>query len=164
MKKAVLALIIVAGLALVPASLFAQEVNWEGLYHKGDFSLEVGVGFGYHGVGYGLAVLPGAEWTVQDWKIGDVVPLAFGVTAKGFVEFVPGDSGSSDEIVHNRRKGGRIAQMEIRDLVDGHIGNDGHGSDVDTFIGVSGTDGLGAEQTSGRRIDDELKHQGFGAG
>ena len=93
MKKAVLALIVVAGLCLVPASVFAQEVNWDGLYHKGDFSLELGVGFGYHGgsYGYGLAVLPGAEWTVADWKIGDVVPLAFGVTAKGFVEFVPGE-------------------------------------------------------------------------
>lgn len=91
MKKAVLALIVVAGLCLVPASVFAQEGNWDGLYHKEDLSLEIGVGFGYHGVGYGLAVLPGAEWTVADWKIGDVVPLAFGVTAKGFVEFVPGE-------------------------------------------------------------------------
>ncbi|UCF97748.1 MAG: hypothetical protein JSV89_21670 [Spirochaetaceae bacterium] len=91
MKKIVLALVVVTGLAFVPATIFAQDVNWDGQYHKGDFSLEVGVGFGYHGVGYGLAVLPGAEWTMADWKIGDVVPLAFGVTAKGFVEFVPGE-------------------------------------------------------------------------
>jgi len=92
MKKEVMALVFVSGLCLVPASVFAQEVNWDGLYHKGDFSFEIGVGFGSHGgsYGYSLAGLPGAEWTVADWKIGEVVPLAMGVSAKGFVEYAPG--------------------------------------------------------------------------
>jgi hypothetical protein len=92
MKKAALVLLVVGGLTLVPASIFAQQVNWDGQYHKGDFSVEIGAGFGSHGSGYGysVAALPGAEWTVADWKIGEVTPLAMGIAAKGFVEFIPG--------------------------------------------------------------------------
>jgi hypothetical protein len=96
MKKALTALTVAAGLFLIPASLFAQEnprADWQGRYHKGDLTLEGGLGFGSHGEGngYGVAFAPGAEWTLQDWKVGGRVPLAFGVAAKGFVELVPGE-------------------------------------------------------------------------
>ena len=78
-------------ITLLPATLFAQESDWDGRYHKGDMSIELGVGFGAHGprYGYGVAGVPGAEWTVADWKIGRVVPLAVGVAAKGSVERIP---------------------------------------------------------------------------
>ena len=81
MKKIGVALVITVVLALVPVSVFAQQVNWDGQYQKGDFSMEIGAGFGSHGTAYGYSVgiLPGAEWTVADWKIDDVVPLAMGV-------------------------------------------------------------------------------------
>lgn len=92
MRKALAVVLTVVGITLLPATLFAQETNWDGQYHKGDLSFELGVGFGAHGsgFGYGLAVLPGAEWTVADWKIGEAVPLAVGVAATGFVELIPG--------------------------------------------------------------------------
>jgi hypothetical protein len=123
MKKAVLALIVVAGLGLFSVAVFAQEGNWDGQYHKGDFNLEIGVGFGYHN-GYGLAVLPGAEWTIADWKIADVVPLAFGVTARGLVEFVPGEGlgfgGAGFATLHMGFKG--LEAPEFFQKIDWYIG------------------------------------------
>jgi hypothetical protein len=79
-----------AALLLIPGAAFADDVNWNGNFHKGDFALEAGLGLGWTWWGYSLAVLPGAEWTIADWKIGNVFPLAFSAAAKGFVEFVPG--------------------------------------------------------------------------
>ena len=78
-------------MAILPATLFAQETGWDGRYNKGDLSIELGLGFGAHGAeaGYGVALVPGAEWIVADWKLGAAVPLAMGVGAKGFVELIP---------------------------------------------------------------------------
>jgi hypothetical protein len=85
MKKLALGLIVAALLLVLPSAVFAQAPNWEGNFHTGDFSVLAGVGFGY-----GLTVAPGVEFTVVDFKIGDVVPLAIGVSAKGMINFYPG--------------------------------------------------------------------------
>ena len=45
----------------------------------------VGVGFGW-----GFTVVPGVEWAFADVKIGDTVPLAFGLAGKGMINFYPG--------------------------------------------------------------------------
>jgi hypothetical protein len=79
-----------AALAIIPGTAFAQDANWDGHFHKGDFALEAGVGLGGYNRVFSLAVLPGAEWTIADWRIGGVVPLAFGAAGKGLVAFVPG--------------------------------------------------------------------------
>jgi hypothetical protein len=80
MKKVVFGLIFAALLLIVPATAFSQNVNWDGNYEKGDFSLFAGVG-----LGYGFSIVPGVEFTFLEWKAGDVVPLSFGVTAKGSI-------------------------------------------------------------------------------
>jgi len=82
-----LAIVIVLGVLLlaIPASVFAQKVDWDGQVHKGDFAAFVGVGFGW-----GFTVAPGVEWAFAEWKVGDVVPLAFGLTGKGIINFYPG--------------------------------------------------------------------------
>ncbi len=90
MNNVAKALVFLAILAVIPDVVFAQNENWDGYYHQGDFAFEVGLGFGYHVRSYSVSVVPAAEWTMADWKIGRSVPLAFGVTAKGFVELVPG--------------------------------------------------------------------------
>ena len=83
MKKLALGLVLAVLLLAIPATAFAQVENWDGNVHKGDFMAFAGVGFG----GYGFSIVPGAEWVFADWKVGDVVPLAFGVSAKGAINF-----------------------------------------------------------------------------
>jgi len=80
MKKWVLALVVGTLLLAIPASVFAQNVNWDGNYKKGDFAVFGGVGFGY-----GFSIVPGVELSLAEWKVGDVVPLTFGVAAKGSI-------------------------------------------------------------------------------
>lgn len=81
MKKLVLALVVATILLVVPAAVFSQDMNWEGNYQKGDFSAFAGVGFG----GLGITIIPGVELSLAEWKVGDVVPLTFGVAAKGSI-------------------------------------------------------------------------------
>jgi opacity protein-like surface antigen len=83
MKKAVLVLAVILVLVL-PSAAFAQK-NWVGLVHKGDFAAYAGVG-----VGYGFSVVPGVEWAFADVKFGNTVPVAFGLTGKGILNFYPG--------------------------------------------------------------------------
>jgi len=80
MKKLVLGLVVGALLLLIPAAAFSQDVNWEGNYEKGDFSVFAGIG-----IGYGFSIVPGVEFTFAEWKAGDVVPLSFGIAAKGSI-------------------------------------------------------------------------------
>jgi hypothetical protein len=90
-RKALSVLLAVAGIALLPASLRAQVENWDGQLHQGDLTFELGFGFGAHGngFGYGIAAAPGVDWIVADWRLGEVVPLALGIGAKGAVEYIP---------------------------------------------------------------------------
>ena len=83
MKKLVLVLAVVLVL-VIPSTAFAQK-NWDGLVHKGDLAAFVGIGFGW-----GFTVAPGVEWSFADVKIGNTVPLAFGVEGKGMINFYPG--------------------------------------------------------------------------
>ena len=89
-KPASLALVLV-GLALLAAALPAQAADWEGQYHKGDLGVDLGLGFGSHGsgFGYGIAAVPAVEWIPADWKVGAAAPLAVGLAAKGMIEYVP---------------------------------------------------------------------------
>ena len=91
MRKTLSALLVIVWIALLPASLFAQEADWDGQLHRGDLSFELGFGFGAHGngFGYGIAAVPGVEWILADWRLGEVVPLALGIGAKGAVEYIP---------------------------------------------------------------------------
>ena len=81
MKKLVLVFAVGVLLLGIPATLFAQNMDWEGNYEKGDFSVFAGVGFS----GYGFSIVPGVEYTFVQWKAGDVVPLSFGITGKGSI-------------------------------------------------------------------------------
>jgi hypothetical protein len=84
MKRIALGVALVA-LLLVPGALFAQNVNWDGWWHKGDMAANAGVGFAGGGWGWGFAVYPGFEFEVADWKIADTVPLSLGVSARGMI-------------------------------------------------------------------------------
>ena len=82
MKKLALLLAVAALLLAIPGAAFAQ--NWEGLVHKGDFAAYLGAG-----LGYGFSLVPGVEWAFADVKFGGTVPVAFGVTGKGILNFRP---------------------------------------------------------------------------
>ena len=83
MKKLGLLLAAVVLLLAIPGAAFAQS-NWDGLVHKGDFAAYVGVGFGW-----GFTIAPGVEWAFADVKVGNTVPLAFGLAGKGMINFYP---------------------------------------------------------------------------
>ena len=80
-----LAIVIVLGVLLlaIPASVFAQKVDWDGQVHKKDLAVFVGAGFS----GYGFTIVPGVEYAFADFKIGDVFPLAIGGVLKGSLNF-----------------------------------------------------------------------------
>ena len=87
MKK--LAILVVVGVLLltIPVSIFAapKKTNWVGLVHRNDFAVYAGVG-----IGLGFTIAPGVEWCFADVKVGNVVPLAFGLAGKGMINFYPG--------------------------------------------------------------------------
>lgn len=83
MKRLALVLALAVLLLAIPGTAFAQK-NWDGLVHKGDFAAFVGFGFGW-----GFTIAPGVEWAFADVKIGDTVPLAFGLVGRGMINFYP---------------------------------------------------------------------------
>lgn len=91
MRRAVGVAVCMAGLTLLSVTLPAQNSEWNGQVQKGDLGIELGAGFGSHGAGfgYGVALVPGVEWILADWKVAGTVPLAFGVAAKGSIELIP---------------------------------------------------------------------------
>jgi hypothetical protein len=86
MKKVFLVLVVGVLLLMIPAAAFSQNMNWDGNYKKGDIAVFGGVGFG----GFGITIVPGAELSLAEWKVGDVVPLTFGVAAKGSINIYSG--------------------------------------------------------------------------
>ena len=84
MKRLALVLALAVLLLAIPGAAFAQK-SWDGLVHKGDFAAYVGIGFGW-----GFTIVPGVEWAFADVKVGDTVPLAFGLAGKGMINFYPG--------------------------------------------------------------------------
>jgi hypothetical protein len=71
---------------------FGQESSGEGRVLKRDLVFGLGGGFGAHGTGfgYGVALVPGAEWIMTDWRTAETLPTALGVAAAGFIELIPG--------------------------------------------------------------------------
>ncbi len=93
MKKLALLLVVLVLILAIPGAVFAQkkapakkaaETGWVGLVHKGDFAAYAGIG-----IGYGFSIVPGVEWVFADVKAG-TVPLAFGLSGKGLINFFPG--------------------------------------------------------------------------
>ena len=87
MKKLALGLVLAVLLLAIPATAFAQGVDWYGHFEKGNLSAGAGVGIGWGWYGYGLSLYPSVEYTIADWRIGDTVPLALGVAGRGLVGF-----------------------------------------------------------------------------
>ena len=85
MKKLAVLLALAVLLLAIPGAAFAQKSSWDGWVHQGDLAAYLGIGFGY-----GFSLVPGVEWTFVDVKFGDKVPMAFGVTGKGILNFYPG--------------------------------------------------------------------------
>ncbi len=73
-------------LVLACGFLPAQDVTagWDSYFKAGDTALSVGVGVGVWTV-VSIAVYPGFEQVIVDFKIADVVPLGIGVAARGVV-------------------------------------------------------------------------------
>jgi hypothetical protein len=84
MKRLALLLAVLVLILAIPGAAFAQKASWDGLVHKGDFAAYLGIG-----IGYGFSVVPGVEWAFADVKAG-TVPLAFGLSGKGILNFYPG--------------------------------------------------------------------------
>lgn len=81
MKKFVILLVILSMLFLFSSGAFAEGSTIESVYDPGDFTVSGSVGFGY---GFSLAIYPGAEFFIAQTRVGDVLPLDFGVAARGF--------------------------------------------------------------------------------
>ncbi len=93
-KVFIIALIIAA---LASVVLPAQDTGsgWDHHFTAGDLSLSAGIGLS-SGWGFGLSAYPGVELILSDIKLGEHVPLSFGVAGKGLVTFYSGyfaDSG-----------------------------------------------------------------------
>ena len=92
-KKLAALTVVLVGVALFAADLPAQAeaADWEGQYQKGDLGVEIGLGFGSHGngFGYGIAAVPAVEWIPAVWKLGATAPVAVGLAAKALIEYVP---------------------------------------------------------------------------
>ena len=61
--------------------------------------------------------------------------LGRGDAAHVSVEFVGGDVGCRDEVIHCGGIGGRVAEVRVGELIDGHLGGNCHGSHIDAFVG-----------------------------
>lgn len=72
--------IMLVALLLVALAVTVGAEQVESNYENGDLSISLGVGFGY---GFSLALYPGVEYIITGVKIADVVPLQFGVAARG---------------------------------------------------------------------------------
>lgn len=87
MNKRSLLLLLVAGLmTVVPGILFAQSgTRFTSYYEPGNVavSVEAGASFGYSG--FSIAAYPSIEFLAAKYRIGDSVPLDFGVEVKGRV-------------------------------------------------------------------------------
>jgi len=87
MRNTVLRLAVAIVALALPAAAFAQVENWEGHFEAKNVALSAGVGASYRSGDLGVAGYPGAEFIVAKWKSGDVVPLSFGIAARGLLGF-----------------------------------------------------------------------------
>lgn len=89
MKRMLMLLLFTAALVvLVPASLFAQSSSGFTSYYKpGNVALTADVGGGTYYTSFSLAIYPGAEFLLAKYRVGDYLPLDFGVAARGRIGF-----------------------------------------------------------------------------
>jgi hypothetical protein len=93
-KKLLLCVLVVLMLGSV-STAFAQQNSalndWDCYFNPGNLTVSAGVGFGgfWYG-GFGLNLYPGLEFTFAKPKFGGVVPISFGVAARGLFGIYPG--------------------------------------------------------------------------
>lgn len=85
MKRILVLLLLSAALVVaVPGSLFAQSSSGFTSYYKpGNVVLSADVGGGTYYRSFTLAVYPGLEVLLAKYRVGDYLPLDFGVAARG---------------------------------------------------------------------------------
>lgn len=79
MKKGKLLVIVL--MLLVASGVFAKGTKIKSVYDTGDLTVFGSVGFGY---GLSIALYPGVEMHMSQARIGDVLPLDFGLSGRGF--------------------------------------------------------------------------------
>jgi len=85
MRKSIIVFMILAMLVVFPLLAFGKSSkSFDSYLHKGDFAVLAGVGLGYYG---SITVYPGVEYLVYETKIADFLPLEFGVSGRGFLNF-----------------------------------------------------------------------------
>ncbi len=98
-KTLVLLLLTVALVVAVPSALFAQSAS--GLtsnYKPGNVAVGVDVGGGFYYSSFSLAAYPGVEFLVAKYRVGDYLPLDFGVAARGRFGLDAGAGGTGVDI------------------------------------------------------------------
>lgn len=92
-KKLLLCVLVVLMLGSV-STAFAQQNSalndWDGYFNPGNLTVSAGVGLGGFWYGFGLNLYPGLEFTFAKPKFGGVVPISFGVAARGLFGIYPG--------------------------------------------------------------------------
>ncbi len=84
--------------AIIAASAFAQDnafENWDPHFQQGDISYSAAIGVSPWWGRTGLSLTPGMEFIFSEYRVGETVPLSFGVAAMGNISTDIGD-GFSD--------------------------------------------------------------------
>lgn len=93
MKKTALVILAFSLVAMAAMSEDFDVNSWDSHFKAGDTSLGIGAGLGL-GSWFSVAVYPEFEQVISDFKIGDTMPLAIGVAAKGMASiYIGGYSG-----------------------------------------------------------------------
>jgi hypothetical protein len=80
LKRKLLLFVSVVLLLAVPAMGFADSDEWDSVYDGGDFIISASVGAYFPFI---LAISPQMELIIAQVKIGEIMPLDFGVAARG---------------------------------------------------------------------------------
>ncbi len=83
MKKVTKIMVLALIVLLLASAVFAgtKKGKIDSVYKPGDYTVSGSVGFGYE---FSLVIYPGAEFFLAQARIADVLPLDFGVAARGF--------------------------------------------------------------------------------
>ena len=86
MKRATKTLVVMSMLLILPVAVFAQseKTNWDSVYEKGDFVVSATAGIAFP---FAIVAYPGAELILAGVDIGNLIPIDFGVAARGQVGF-----------------------------------------------------------------------------
>ena len=93
MKKKILFCVLAVLMLGSVSTAFSEENsgvdNWEGYFNPGNLTISAGIGLGGFWYGFGLNLYPGLEFTIAQPKFGGVVPISFGVAARGLFGIYP---------------------------------------------------------------------------